>query len=295
MRLVVSRRGHMKGIKVLSLFDGISCGMVALERAGIKVERYVAFEIDEYAIKVSEKNYPSIERRGDVTKADFTEFKGFDLVIGGSPCQDMSSLRHLKDRKEGLNGKKSSLFVEYARAIEEVEPRFFLLENIIPTKEEDKNTITEYMGVKPVFINSADFSAQNRPRLYWTNIEIAEYQKSCEVVTDILEEAAVFTKNYPNWLMTKWGDKTRLQILHSCHGKASCLTASMYKGQKPSYTKNEKEEIHKFTPMECERLQTLPDNYTDCVSNTQRYKTIGNGWTVDVIAHIFKGLHKEGY
>lgn len=276
-----------RGLKVVSLFDGITCGMVALERAGIPVERYVAYEIDKYAIQVSKANYPQIEHMGDVTAADFTQYKGFDLLIGGSPCQDLSSCRV----GEGLEGEKSSLFYHYVRALKEINPKYFLLENVVPRKKEDEETISKLLGIKPVYINSSDFSAQNRPRLYWTNIPInLSYVKNQSVVLDILDGKTTFTNNKPNWLNNKWGTKTRFDQLFDCYGKASCLTATMWKGQKASYTKNRDGLIHKFTPVECERLQTLPDHYTAGVSNTQRYKAIGNGWTVDVIAHILNGL-----
>ena len=159
-------------MKVLSLFDGISCGMVALERANIPVERYVAYEIDGDAIKVSEYNYPQIEHCGDVTKADFTQYKGFDLLIGGSPCQDLCSM----GSREGLAGEKSKLFFEFVRALKEVHPRYFLLENNASMTNENRDIISSYMGCEPVLINSADFSAQVRKRLYWTNIPINEYK-----------------------------------------------------------------------------------------------------------------------
>ena len=149
-------------MKVLSLFDGISCGMVALERAGMPVERYVAYEIDENAIKVSKHNYPQIEHCGDVTKADFTQYKGFDLLIGGSPCQDLCGM----GSRKGLSGEKSKLFFEFVRALKEVQPRYFLLENNASMTKENRDIISSYMGCEPVLINSADFSAQVRKRLY---------------------------------------------------------------------------------------------------------------------------------
>ena len=146
------------GIKVLSLFDGISCGMVALERAGLQVERYVAYEIEKNAIKISKKNYPQIEHCGDVTKADFTQYAGFDLLIGGSPCQSLSIVR--SKTREHLDG-KSKLFFEYVRAKEEVRPRYFLFENVASMNDESKNVMSELLGCEPIFIDSADFSAQH--------------------------------------------------------------------------------------------------------------------------------------
>ena len=145
-------------MKILSLFDGISCGRLALERTGIPVERYVAYEIDENAIKISKANWNDIEHCGDVTKADFAQYKDFDLLIGGSPCQDLCSM----GSREGLAGEKSKLFFEFVRALKEVRPRYFLLENNASMSKENRDIISSYMGCEPVLINSADFSAQIR-------------------------------------------------------------------------------------------------------------------------------------
>ena len=207
-------------MKVLSLFDGISCGMVALERAGIPVERYVAYEIDENAIKVSKRNYPQIEHFGDVTKADFTQYKGFDLLIGGSPCQNMSTLGN----RTGLQGEKSSLFFEFARALKEVSPKFFFLENNSNMPKADRQKITEILGVRPIEINSSIFVPQNRPRLYWIgkktetgdyetiNIELPQTTKTNlrEVIADYCEKnrscSVCFEKDSRNhvqvWVLT---------------------------------------------------------------------------------------------
>lgn len=174
-------------MKVLSLFDGISCGMVALERAGIPVERYVAYEIEPNAIKISKKNYPQIEHCGDVIKADFTQYRDFDLLIAGFPCQDLSI--NQKDRK-GLKGKRSGLFWELVRAIKEVKPKYFLVENNHKMPKEDKRTISDELGVEPFLINSSTKSAQNRLRLYWTNIPVEAFaQDSGLCVADILCKA----------------------------------------------------------------------------------------------------------
>jgi DNA (cytosine-5)-methyltransferase 3A len=154
-------------LKVLSLFDGISCGRVALERAGIKVDRYVSYEIDKNAIKVSEKNYSDIERRGSVIDVDFSEFEGFDILIGGSPCQDLSVGNN---EGNGLEGERSSLFWEYVRALKQVKPKYFLFENVIPKNKIDQEIITRELGVEPIMIDAALVSAQRRKRLYWTNI-----------------------------------------------------------------------------------------------------------------------------
>ena len=183
-------------MKVLSLFDGISCGMVALERAGIPVERYVAYEIEPNAIKISKKNYPQIEHCGDVTTADFTQYSGFDLVLAGFPCQDLSI--NTADRK-GLNGKRSGLFWELVRAIEEVKPKYFLVENNYKMPKSDEETISKVLGCEPILINSGDVSAQQRYRLYWTNIpNVSQPNKKNICVADILEQNGTTTENLIN-------------------------------------------------------------------------------------------------
>lgn len=175
-------------MKVLSLFDGISCGMVALERAGIPVERYVAYEIEPNAIKISKKNYPQIEHCGDVTVADFTQYRGFDLLIGGSPCQSLSIVQ--SKTRQHLDG-KSKLFFQFVRALQEVKPRYFLFENVASMNDESKRIISELLGCEPIFIDSGDFSAQERPRFYWTNIPVDDFDLGfilCrEVLRDVLE------------------------------------------------------------------------------------------------------------
>ena len=180
------RSGLIGAIKVLSLFDGISCGMVALERAGIPVERYVAYEIEPNAIKISKNNYPQIEHCGDVTTADFTQYKGFDLLIGGSPCQSLSIMQ--SKTRQNLDG-KSKLFFEYVRAKEEMCPKWFLFENVASMNNESKQSISELLGCNPIFVDSADFTAQDRARLYWTNIPVLlNYQKSKLVLKDVMQE-----------------------------------------------------------------------------------------------------------
>ena len=290
-------------MKVLSLFDGISCGMLALERACIPVERYVAYEIDEPAIKISEKNYPEIERRGDVTVADFTEFKGFDLLLGGSPCQDLSI--NQKNRK-GLKGERSGLFWEYVRALREAEPRYFLFENNYNMPKKDEAIITETLGVKPIMINSALFSAQQRRRLYWTNIPNIILPVDREIiVADIVEnnvnrenlfDETVFNgkENIYNRYFNKplrigtIGKGGQGERVYSVWGKTVTLTANGGgRGAKTGlYLIGNK--VRKLTPVEAERSQCLPDNYTlvDGISENQRYRCIGNGWTVDVIICI---------
>jgi DNA (cytosine-5)-methyltransferase 3A len=286
-------------MKVLSLFDGISCGMVALERAGIPVERYVAYEIEPNAIKISKKNYPQIEHCGDVTIADFAQYQGFDLLIGGSPCQSLSIVQS-KTRKH-LDG-KSKLFFEFVRALEEVKPKYFLFENVASMNEESKQVISELLGCQPIFINSGDFCAQERPRYYWTNIPVVlDYKKSTAVLADVLE-AEVDDKyfyDFPllNVDMGKQVCATMDYKNHDIHKRIfnpafkvhTLTTCGGGNTQKKVYVNGK---ARKLTPLEYERLQTLPDNYTAGVANSHRYTAIGNGWTVDVIAHILGHIPK---
>ncbi len=284
-------------MKVLSLFDGISCGMVALERVGIPVERYVAYEIEPNAIKISKKNYPRIEHCGDVTTAKFTQYGGFDLLIGGSPCQSLS-ITQSKTRKH-LDG-KSKLFFEFVRAKEEMHPKYFLFENVASMNEKSKEAISYCLGCKPIFIDSADFSAQDRPRLYWTNIPVPmNYEKSQAVLHNVLQ-GDVDEKYFYNCSFDFRGaDKKVCAILHiNGHDilkrvnnpNFKCQTLTTCGGgntQKKVYINGR---CRKLTPLEYERLQTLPDGYTQGVADSHRYTAIGNGWTVDVIAHILKQL-----
>lgn len=443
----------MKPLRVLSLFDGISCGQVALERAGIPVEVYYASEIDKYAIQVTQKNYPNTIQLGDVTKIDFTQFIGkIDLLIGGSPCQDLS----IAGKRAGLSGERSGLFYKFVEAIEVIKPKYFLLENNYGMPQEAYEEMSKLMGCYPIMINSALVSAQTRKRFYWTNIgpqslnlfgfptvameqpedkgimlkDVLEsglpYQEKSYCLTsteykdstlkdnlekkrrtqvaepviynqhnNLIKKDKSFTltsnsgnltnkggqcviyqlprgKNhggvkkdktpsltssnweYNNLLLeplkipenTKQGyaeilpgecmDLTHLNSkirrgramkekanclqtqsdfyqylepvrighignstgqanrVYSVENKSVTLKANGGGGAKTGLYKIDLPDgeylIRKLTPLECERLQTLPDNYTEGVSNTQRYKAIGNGWTVDVIAHIFKHL-----
>lgn len=290
-------------MKVLSLFDGISCGMVALERAGIPVERYVAYEIDENAIKVSKHNYPQIENCGDVTTADFTQYNGFDLLIGGSPCQDFSTLNRTRD---GLDGQKSHLFWEFVRALKEAKPKYFLLENNVSMSKEAKETITNVLGVSPIKINSSLVSGQMRNRLYWTNIP-----NIGQPIDQKIDLRNLISQNpfYNEISLVDWTTK-KVEGIKEKYGfipyvfcpyneteitdKHYCLTA-----QGNSQTKSSTNLLYKdgkfymFNADFWEILQTLPLGYTRCLGKENWRKTvIGNGWTVDVIAHILKGLRE---
>ena len=275
-------------MKVLSLFDGISCGMVALKKCRFDIESYDAYEIDKSAITISRKNYPEIKQHGSVVGADFTQYKSYDLLIGGSPCQGFS----FAGERLNFEDPQSKLFFEFVRALKEVEPKYFLLENVKMKKEHEK-VITEYLGVEPILINSNLVSAQNRQRLYWTNIPNVDLPEDRGILLkDIIEpdlglfplstaHLNAFLKSYPSWKESP------------LEGKSKPILASYYR--QPPYCPYVRSEVtesgyRRLTPVECERLQNLPDNYTEGVSNSARYKTIGNGWTVDVIAHILKNI-----
>jgi DNA-cytosine methyltransferase len=251
-------------MKVLSLFDGMSCGQIALQRAGIDVSEYMACELDKYAIKVTQANYPNTIQMGDVTKVGGRFLKP-DLLIGGSPCQGFS----FAGKQLNFNDPRSKLFFEFVRILRESKPKYFLLENV-RMKKEYQDVISEHLGVEPIEINSDRFVQQNRARLYWTNMRVSELPKRPD-----------WKGNFYQW--------RRTYFRMNKNGVCPCFTANMGTGGHNVALKT-KDLKDKLTPIECERLQTVPDNYTNHVSNTQRYKMLGNGWTVDVIAHIFRGL-----
>lgn len=267
--------------------------MVALERANIPVEKYVAYEIAPKAITISKKNYPLIEHCGDVTTADFTQYNNFDLLMGGSPCQSLS-ITQSKTRKH-LDG-KSKLFFEYVRAKEETRPKWFLFENVASMNEESKKAISNCLECEPIYIDSGWFSAQDRPRLYWTNIPVKlPLQTSPAVLGDILEDTAAekyfYNCSFDDVDLTK-AVCTNLHInghdiikrvqnpAFKCH-TLTCVSGGNH--QKKVYINGR---VRKLTPVEYERLQTLPDNYTLGVADSHRYTACGNGWTIDVIAYI---------
>lgn len=291
----------------MSLFDGISCGMLALKRAGIPVKRYVAYEIEKNAIKISQKNYPQIEQCGDVRTADFSQYEGFDLLIGGSPCQDLSNYKYDRGEVKGLDGEKSGLFYYYVKALKEVKPKYFLLENVASMEKKWADVISEELGVEPIMINSALVCAAERKRLYWTNIPNIEQPEDRGIVLkDIVIPANEVADKY--WY-TKYpitvhdGDVKVKATIHLnshrhakevyglnhkcntllCDGNGGNLAKKVYQDNR----------VRRLTPLEYERLQTLPDYYTDCVADSRRYTAIGNGWTVDVISHILKNINTQ--
>lgn len=280
-----------KNINVLSLFDGMSCGQIALNKLGIKYDNYYASEIDKFAIGVTKKNYPNTIHLGDVRDVKGEDLPKIDLLFGGSPCQSFSNAGNGK----GFEG-SSGIFWEYVRVLKEVKPKYFMLENV-KMKKEWQDIITKELGVEPIAINSSLLSGQNRPRLYWTNIPGVEIPEDKGILLkDILEDDNLVDKQHlmtPKAMAYMDGlrnGKQRWQYhKNPLDGKAACIVASFYKlsGLGVLDYRTLGKLCRRLTPVECERLQTVPDNYTESASRTQRYKMIGNGWTVDVIAHIF--------
>lgn len=338
----------MEKINVLSLFDGMSCGQIALNRVGIEYNQYFASEIDKHAIKVTQHNYPLTVQLGDVCKVKGYTLPQIDLLLGGSPCQGFSFAG------KGLNFEdpRSKLFFEYVRILNELKetnPNVkFLLENV-RMKEEWRDVISRELGVEPIFIDSALVSAQTRKRLYWTNIEgVTQPEDRQLMLQDILEDGVVDRQKdfcldasyFKGGNMKQYLEKNRRQLifqlprgnnpggLKALNGKVPSMTSSDWQynnlvlqvnpsvesGGKQPYMQNrvyhpigksvaltqfcnrlnvadlDGLSHRKLTPIECERLQTVPDGYTEGASNSQRYKMLGNGWTVDVIVHILKFL-----
>ena len=319
-------------MNVLSLFDGMSCGQIALDQLNIPVENYFAAEIDKFAIKVATANYPNMIQLGDVTNVkagidwvtdtdvlwdQFGCGHKIDLLIGGSPCQGFS----FAGKQLNFDDPRSKLFWEYVRLLKALKPKYFLLENV-RMKKESMDVITEALGVEPVAINSNLVSAQNRHRLYWTNIPMDGLPEDKGIkLKDILEDGCtdrdkshcIDANYFKGGNLKSYFEKHRRQLVFSddgmCHvgdadisdtyayvnrvyhpeGKGPSLVASTGGHLQPKISKGTTE-YRKLTPLECERLQTVPEGYTNHVSNTQRYRMLGNGWTVDVIKHIMKGL-----
>ncbi len=348
-------------MNVLSLFDGMSCGQIALNRLGIKYENYFASEIDKHAIAVTKANYPNTKHLGDVTKVKGEDLPQIDLLIGGSPCQGFS----FAGKQLNFEDPRSKLFFEFVRLMKECKPKYFLLENV-KMKKEYEAVITEHLGVEPIEINSSLVSAQNRKRLYWTNIPDVTQPNDKNITWGNVREHGVnaqsyyYTEKAMQWLgrvsqkknkpLTVHSDSEKMQMLKASHHKKYSnqrffgivdlpndqqTVAAMrgrylvdgkrqdgkqktegltkqyiefrYDGKTNALTTVGKDNIvvpftlpnripadefffRYITPLECERLQTVPDGYTSAVSDTQRYRMLGNGWTVDVIAHIFKNL-----
>jgi len=296
-------------MNVISFFDGMSCGQLALNKIGITPDKYTAYEIDKFAIKVTQKNFPNTIHMGSVTEAKGLNFHNVDLFIGGSPCQGFS----FAGKQLNFDDPRSKLFFEYVRVLEELRvnnPEVkFLLENV-KMKKEYQDIISYYLGVEPIEINSSLVSGQIRKRLYWTNIKgVTQPKDKGILLKDIIDNGfvdrdksyCIDANYYKGGDLRQYYEKSRRQVVFGCamrgrydENKKTYQTIefngleksnSITTVQKDSLVFNYKG-FRKLTPVECERLQTVPDNYTEGVSNSQRYKMLGNGWTVDVIAHI---------
>ena len=276
-------------MNVLSLFDGMSCGQIALERAGIKVDNYFASEIKEHAIKVTQHNYPKTKQLGDITKIKYSGNHKIDLVIGGSPCQNFSNAQW-NGQRNGLEGVKSGLFYEFIRVLNEVRTLnpnvLFLLENV-KMKKEYEDVISSLLGVEPININSKLVSAGMRNRLYWTNIPNVEQPEKVDIKLKDILTSGYTTKE-----------------------KAFCLLESESRPQKTNWKRFrrwrkkgfvnivfEREDLNLFhnrilNQTELERLQTVPEGYTKILTRNEAACLLGDGWTVDVVAHIFRNIKK---
>lgn len=296
-------------INVLSLFDGLSAGQVALQRAGIRYNKYFACEIDKYASKVTGHNFPDTIHLGDVSKVRGQDLPNIDLLIGGSPCQGFSFL----GKQLNFEDPRSILFFEFVRLLKETKPTYFLLENV-KMKQVYQDVITEALGVAPIEINSSLVSAQDRSRLYWTNIPNVEQPKDRNILLkDIIDGKLGSVEDSNKFEILRKLKSTRPRIaslyisetgfrpVRACGGgigEVGRIYADKAKKAGTLTTKYtplillENNEYRKITPIEAERLQTLPDNYSDVVSDFQRYKLLGNGWTVDSISHILKNAVK---
>lgn len=347
-------------MRVLSLFDGISCARVALERVGIVVSKYYASEVDKSAVFIAQKNYPDTVQLGDVRNITCETVGQIDLLIGGSPCQDLSIA---KRNREGLDGERSGLFWEYVRILHEVKPTWFVLENVASMSKDVKQTITEALGVEPIMINAALVSAQTRKRLFWTNIPgvripedrgiflkdillpetYTEFDKSYALTASyngaILYDSIGKSRRTMVWKKpiaveyrgatrrTRDGSGKTLEIrkdeksnalttvqtdsmvakvgtikvgqfnsggqgqrVYSIDGKSVTLSAMGGGWGAKTGLYLIKDYARKLEPIECERLQGLPDNYTEGISKNERRKCLGNAFNVDVVAHILKGI-----
>ena len=260
---------------VLGLFDGSSCGQLALLRAGLSYSKYYSSEIDKAAIKITQTNFPNTIQLGDIKTINGSSLDKIDLLIGGSSCKSFSTAGN----KSGFNG-SSSIFWEYVRLLKETKPKHLLLENVL-MKKEWANRITEALGVKPIKINSSTVSAQNRRRLYWTNIpNVSTPEEKNILLEDVVGECEGI------WVYPRGNNKGGFRSVT----KSPTLTTSSWQ-HNFFYIVNGKKK--KFTPEHAEQLQTIPIGYTKCVPKTTRFKVLGNAWTVDVIAHILKHIKKD--
>lgn len=292
-------------MNVLSLFDGMSCGQIALDQLGIKVNNYFASEIDKHAIKVTQSNYPDTKQVGSIIDVKAVDLPKIDLLFGGSPCQSFSR----SGDGSGFDG-KSKLFWEFLRVLKETNPKYFLLENVVMRKEWEQ-VITDSLGVEPIKICSSKLSAQKRQRLYWTNIPLdSEIVDKGITLNDIvngdreeIKDSPLVLETYPNrslkiknatkkgFLIANEGDSVNLEVPTSNTrrgrvgvGKTNTLNTAC------NYGMVKEGKLVKLNVNDFEALQTVPKDYTILASENQRKRMLGNGWTVGVIKHIFRKL-----
>ena len=281
-------------MNVLSLFDGMSCGQIALNRAGIKYDNYFASEIKPHAIKVTQHNYPDTIQLGDVTKINGKDLPKIDLLIGGSPCQDFSSANK---EKLGLDGLKSGLFYEYLRLLKEVKPKWFLLENVA-MDDFSYQSISEMIGTYPSNINSGLVSGQLRQRSYWTNIG-PEYRDLFGNRYSAIPQPIDKNISFQSILENGFTDRDKARCILESESRPLVSKEKLYRRytemgfinivfDNPEYKYNEN--IRILTQTELERLQTVPQGYTGLLKRNDAACLLGDGWTVDVIAHIFSFL-----
>lgn len=268
-------------MNVVSLFDGISCARVALQKAGVEVASYRAYEIDKYAVSASKKNFPTIVHCGDVKS--LTEAVPCDLLVGGSPCIDLSIA---KREREGLAGSHSSLFWEYVRIKNLLNPRWFIFENVASMKQADRDIISTALGVAPIMFDASLVSAQRRKRYFWTNITYT-LPEDRKIVLDNILLSDVADKYYITRDVSGTGQACRI---YNTDGKSVTLSSNSGGWGAKTGLYRIGDRIRRLAPVECERLQGLPDNYTDGLSDTQRYKCCGNAFNCDVVAHILGGV-----
>lgn len=292
--------GKKEKINVLSLFDGMSCGQIALNKVGIEYENYFASEIDKHAIKVTQANYPNTKQLGNVVDIKAKDLPKIDLLIGGSPCQGFS----IAGKKLNFDDDRSKLFFEFVRLKNELNPKYFLLENVRMT-DEIADAIDELLGVKRIYIDSRNFTGMIRKRYYWTNIPIGEIPTKNVTIDDLIDDEP-FDRDLNFFLdRTKYEPTTSYDGIITINprddnGKQTWQRGRVYdiKGSCPTIcaslfdlniTKDHKT-WRKLTINECEKLQGVPRDYTSIVSKNERGKQLGNGWNVDTIAHIFSSL-----
>lgn len=292
---------------IFSAFDGISCGQIALERAEVFIEQYYASEIEKTLTDITNRHYPNTIQVGDITKLTsehLEKLPPIDLMIGGSPCQDLSIYKFDRGDVKGLEGEKSRLFYHYERIFKFIQPKYFLLENV-PMESQWENIISELLGVQPIVINSNLVSAADRKRLYWTNIpNITQPSDKGISIKDIILPTSEVPDKY--WYKKEFtyngADKKVEATLHvnshrsgkevyNQNFKSSTLTCVSGGYQEKKVFQDGR--CRKFMPIEYERMQNIPDDYTKGLKDTARYSAIGNGFTVDILAHIFKNLEEQ--